>query len=129
MSWVLVQRTGNLYSPSGEVVTVAYSGHSEGKNNPELESVPNVGPIPRGLWAMSAPRSTLTHGPFVIPLTPLPGTDTHGRSGFMCHGDSVSTPGSASLGCLILPKPYRVRLWKSGDPLLRVVAEEIDVVK
>ena len=96
-------------------------------NNPALEAVANVGPIPRGMWAVSAPRSTLTHGPYVLPVTALPETHTFGRTGFLLHGDSVVTPGSASQGCVILPKAYRVRLWKSGDPLLRVVADESDV--
>jgi len=83
---------------------------------------PNAGPIPRGRWE-------ITGGPFVHPragrytlrLAPMPETDTFGRSGFLIHGDSVSSPGNASTGCIILDLTYREEIWISGDRDLEVV--------
>ena len=48
---------------------------------------------------------------------------THGRSGLLMHGDSKEHPGSASHGCVILPRSVREEVWQSGDRDLEVVAE------
>jgi Protein of unknown function (DUF2778) len=108
----------------GENVARGYSGAGEGKNNPEMEKVPNVGPIPRGDWNITGPPvDTRTHGPFVLHLQPKPETKTFGRDGFLMHGDSKEHPGTASQGCIILPRSVREQVWTSGDPDLEVVAE------
>ena len=60
-------------------------------------------------------------GPFTILLEPAPGTDTLGRSAFRIHGDSVRAPGTASHGCIILPRAIRDHIWRSGDRDLEVV--------
>jgi hypothetical protein len=39
------------------------------------------------------------------------------------HGDSKAHPGSASHGCVILPRATREEVWQSGDRELEVVAE------
>jgi hypothetical protein len=89
-----------------------------------METVPNVGPIPRGDWAIAGPPvDTQDHGPYVLKLHPAPSTETHGRSGFLMHGDSKAHPGSASHGCVILPRAAREEVWQSGDRDLQVVAE------
>jgi len=59
----------------------------------------------------------------VLKLNPAPSTDTHGRGGFLMHGDSKEHPGSASHGCVILPRAVREEVWNSGDRELEVVAE------
>lgn len=99
-----------------------YSGHGEGKNNPEMVSVPNVGPIPPGKYRYGKAQDTEQHGPLVLPLTPLPGTDTFGRSGFLIHGDSISHPGEASRGCIIAPHLLRLAMNASQDRILEVIA-------
>jgi hypothetical protein len=119
VSWTFSQSTGELRL-NGLRIGIGYSGHCEGRNNPDMQSVRSIGPIPRGLWDIGEPSDTTTHGPFVMRLTPRKGTETFGRSGFLIHGDSISDPGTASLGCVILCRPLRERVWASGDHTLEV---------
>jgi len=122
-AWTYAQRSGELQQ-DGEHVATAYSGAGEGKNNPAMENVPNVGPIPRGNWAIVGPPvDTHDHGPYVLRLEPAAETETHGRSGFLIHGDSKTRPGTASQGCIILPRAIREQVWQSGDRELEVIAE------
>ena len=118
--WTYEQWTGRL-SHDGEFAGTGYSGHGKGKNNPELESTPMVGPIPQGWYSIAAPEDTATHGPYVMRLTPAKETVVYGRSGFLIHGDSRRAPGTASEGCIILVPALRVRIWESGDHKLTVV--------
>lgn len=115
--WTYAQATGSLYAPDGELVACGYSGSGDGKNNPALQAVHDVGPIPCGDWRIGAPIDLQggPHGPFVLPLTALHGTETFGRDGFLIHGDRIDAPGTASQGCVILPKPIRQQIAASGD--------------
>jgi hypothetical protein len=115
------QSTGRWLNDAGEVLGVGYSGKGELKNNPSAQNVHNLGPIPCGLWRIGKPINTEKHGPFFLPLTPLFSTETFGRSGFGCHGDSIQHPGEASEGCIIMPPDARHRIWASGDDSLHVV--------
>jgi hypothetical protein len=122
-AWTYSQKTGELQQ-DGNHVAAGYSGADVGKNNPEMENVHNVGPIPRGDWTIvGPPLDTIAHGPYVLRLDPEPGTETFGRDGFLIHGDSAKNPGAASEGCIILPRPARERVWNSGDRDLEVVGE------
>jgi len=122
-TWTYAQNTGELLQ-DGQHVSTGYSGASDGKNNPAMENVHNVGPIPRGDWTITGPPvDSKDHGPYVLKLNPEPSTNTHGRSGFLMHGDSKEHPGSASHGCVILSRPVREEVWNSGDRELEVVAE------
>lgn len=119
--WTYQQSTGALTDAAGLVVAHGYSGAGEGKNNPVMEAVREVGPIPAGQWRIDGPPvNTPTHGPYVLHLQPL--GDTHGRSAFLIHGDSVARPGTASKGCIILPRAVREEVWASGDRDLEVIA-------
>jgi hypothetical protein len=120
--WTYAQKTGNLLQ-DGQLVATGYSGFDDGKNNPAMQAVPDVGPIPQGDWTISGPPvNTTEHGPFVLTLTPVTGTNTFGRSGFLMHGDSIVAPGTASKGCIIMPRTAREQVWNSGDRALEVVA-------
>ncbi len=44
-----------------------------------------------------------------------------GRSGFLIHGDSVSHPGEASEGCIILDRNVRETIANDDDKYLVVV--------
>jgi hypothetical protein len=117
------KRRGDLQQ-NGTHVSTGYSGASEGTNNPAIENVPDVGPIPRGDWIITGPPiDSKDHGPYVLKLHPNPTTDTRGRSGFLMHGDSKEHPGSASHGCVILPRAVREEVWLSADRDLKAVAE------
>lgn len=115
------QKTGELRR-EGVLVGNCYSGHGLGKNNPNLQHLKDVGPIPCGDYTIEEPVDTVTHGPFVLRLTPDPKNKMFDRAGFLIHGDSVISPGSASRGCLVTGRSNRENIWKSGDRWLRVVA-------
>lgn len=119
MTWKYDQESGDLYL-NDKFVSSGYSGAGDGKNNPAMQDVHNVGPIPRGEYEIGSPSDTKTHGPYVLHLTPAETNDMHGRSGFLIHGDSVVHPGTASEGCIILPRTVRERIWESGDIALTV---------
>src|SRR5690348_2707614 len=122
--WIYEQKTGRLLNSTGDEVATGYSGFGEGKNNPSIQDHPDVGPIPVGIYTIGVPHDTTSHGPFVMSLTPAPANEMFGRSGFLMHGDSIQHPGSASHGCIIMPRPVRERVWNSGDHKLRVISGE-----
>lgn len=124
MTWTYTQSTGEL-AHNGEHVGTGYSGHGDARNDPRRQTERGTGPIPCGAWAIEGPPiDTPEHGPFVLHLTPKPGTETFNRSGFLIHGDSVAHPGEASLGCIIMPRPVRMSVWGSGDRDLVVQATQ-----
>ncbi|WP_111932006.1 tlde1 domain-containing protein [Paraburkholderia bryophila] len=120
MPWTFQQSTGKL-SFNGEPVETGYSGAATGKNNPAMQSIQNVGPIPRGSWQIGAPHSSPHTGSFTLNLAPMVGTNTFGRSAFRIHGDSTAHPGQASDGCIIMGVHTRHRIWSSGDRRLEVI--------
>ena len=115
MSWNYEQLTGRMLDAAGYVWGVGYSGAGDGKNNPELQNVHNVGPIPVGYYLIGKPFDSPTHGPYAMPLVPTPDTELFGRSAFLIHGDNVRFPGTASQGCIILSRDVRERIWASND--------------
>lgn len=106
--WIYQQSTGQTWC-NGIRAAVGYSGKGQGKNNPEMEVTPSVGPIPRGTYRMGAPRWSNQTGPHVIDLEPI-GHNAHGRTALQVHGDSIKTPGTASRGCIILPRSIRDKM-------------------
>jgi hypothetical protein len=122
--WTYKQSTGELIDADGMIVATGYSGAMEGRNNPAMQERHNLGPIPQGTYAIGPPRDLQggPHGPYVLPLIPQKGNAMWGRSGFLIHGDSVSNPGTASEGCIIMPRPIRNRINASGDFFVKVTA-------
>ena len=105
-SAIYEQSTGLLKDPTGRILVHCYSGVSRGKNCPDFQDVPDVGPIPVGCYTAGEPEytkpgETSEHGPYVIPLTPDPANQMHGRGGFLLHADAVHRPGTASRGCIV----------------------------
>ncbi len=124
MAWKYSQSTGHLTDPGGMLLSIGYSGYEDGLNDPSMQNVPNVGPIPQGTWEIGEPYDSEEHGPYTLPLTPAEGTETFGRSEFKCHGDEKARAGEhlASRGCLILDRFTRVALWERGDHTLEVTS-------
>jgi hypothetical protein len=123
--WIWKQDEGELWRDSA-MVSKGYSGKGRGVNNPALQNVRGVGPIPKGDWRIMNVYNSKNVGPFVLTLWRKDSKlddydDTTGRSAFRIHGDSIRAPGTASKGCIILPRQVRERIWKSGDRDLRVV--------
>jgi hypothetical protein len=121
--WEYQQSTGELTSPDGVIVGIGYSGHGAGLNEPTAQNIHDVGPIPQGVWTIGRffddPGGK---GPLVAHLTPAEGTETYGRSGFMCHGDSHAMNHTASHGCIVLGRTIRETLVASSERTLKVVA-------
>lgn len=122
--WTYAQKTGALRQQNGKVAGTGYSGFDNGKNNPAMQAIHDIGPIPQGSWIITGPPfNTPQHGPFVLRLLPSRTTNTFERSGFLMHGDSTHAPGTASRGCIIMPRTVREQVWNSGDTDLEVVPE------
>lgn len=125
MSYVYEQSTGKLFSPQGQLLAEGYSGKGIAKNDPGEQDIPNNGPIPQGYYTIGKPQDTMAHGPQVLPLTPNASNEMYGRSGFLIHGDSVKDPGTASEGCIIMPRSARdaIAAYLHADDVLQVVAK------
>jgi len=112
-----------MLDPAGKILAIGYAGAGPDKNNPSDQAVRGKGPLPCGLYTILAPVDTMTHGPYVLWLIPDPDNQMFGRSQFGIHGDSIVSPGSASEGCVIMPRFARERIWESEDHRLQVIAE------
>jgi Protein of unknown function (DUF2778) len=120
--WVYDQSSGSL-SHDGQKVGSGYSGHGDGVNNPAMQAISNVGPIPQGQWTIGDGVNNPKLGPLAMTLTPNIGTDTFGRGGFFIHGDSIDFAGleEASHGCIIMGRAIREQINSDLDKDLQVV--------
>jgi hypothetical protein len=121
MPWTFDLKAGAILTPTKFPLGPAYSGHGAGVNNPDLEAVHDVGPIPRGSYSIGEPFTDPEKGPLVMRLTPLPGTNVFGRDGLLIHGDNQLMNQSASLGCVIAAHFIRQAIATSTDKILNVV--------
>ena len=119
--WTYRQLTGAL-DRDGVIAGSGYSGAAPlGRNNPQMQNVREVGPIPQGRYIIGRPFDSDDHGPFCLPLVADPENEMFERSGFLMHGDSKEHPGCASKGCIIMPRDVREKVSYGGDSLLTVV--------
>jgi len=128
--WFYSQSTG-AFTWDGLTIATGYSGWDdgdgvkepgEGKNDPATQEQRSIGPVPRGQWHIGPAFDHPTKGPAVMQLDPHLGTETFGRSGFLIHGDSIRAPGTASHGCIILPRSLRRLIDASKERNLEVIA-------
>ena len=120
--WTYEQESGNLETSDGTRVGKGYSGCGTGLNNPALEHLADVGPIPRGDYRIGRFfDDTGGKGPLVAHIWPCADTNEFGRSGFMIHGDNQACDHTASHGCIILAHSIREQIVASSDRLLKVV--------
>lgn len=120
--WRYSQSQGLLYY-NDRFVAKGYSGRNtkqfKGRNNPTLENVPQIGPIPKGTYTIGLARLSQRLGPCVLDLEPTPLTNTFGRSLFRIHGNNSID--DASHGCIILQRAIRIQMDNSKDKVLEVV--------
>ena len=83
------------------MIGYGYSGRSDGLNNPALQAVAFVGPIPCGFYTIGPAFTSPLTGPLSMRLTPDPGNAMFSRTSFLIHGDSLAHNHSASEGCAI----------------------------
>lgn len=111
---------GRFYKDGGYEFMASYSGAPGYKNNSSYECIKEKGPLPRGLYRIDEPYNSPHTGAYTLSLSPSAGNDMCGRSAFKIHGDSVTHPGMASNGCIVMPLSSRKKIWDSGDRDLRV---------
>ncbi len=122
VTWEFNSRSGVITSPANVMLGHGYAGNGKGLNNPKMEDVHNVGPIPRGVYNIGDFfNDPGDKGPTVCHLTPREGTNTFGRSGFMIHGDTPAANHTASEGCIVAPRFIRDAIAASKVRILRVV--------
>jgi hypothetical protein len=107
-------------SCNGAVLGFGYSGTGTGRDNPAMERVANVGPIPRGTYRVGPAYDDPHLGPCAMHLDPQPGTNTFGRSLFRIHGSNATN--DASHGCIILEPQIRHAIRDGNDKEPTVVA-------
>lgn len=118
-TWVYVQLTGRLYRPDGTWAGTGYSGKGAGLNNPAMDSVRDVGPLPVGFYEFGEVNTE--KGPLTIRLNPAPTNEMHSRAGFLVHGDNHLMNHTASEGCIIMPNPQRQEIAEAKGQTLKVI--------
>lgn len=113
------QRSGQAFI-GVDFLGQGWSGQLQGQNNPDMQNVPNVGPIPRGLYAIGDPYHHPHLGPVVFDLTPDPSNEMFGRSLFRIHGASYQHPELSSEGCIILSLNIREQIAFDSETHLEV---------
>lgn len=126
--WTYEQLTGKLINDSGEVIGIGYAGKGEGKNNPAMQSVKDVGPLPCGMYAIHPPTNDNHVGYYALPLVPFKEDEMFGRSAFFIHGDNPAHIGQSSDGCIIMARSVREEVWKSNDRILQVISGNMPFV-
>jgi hypothetical protein len=123
MSFKYSQTTGRMTGENFEAT--GYSGNGEGLNNPAMQDVHAVGPLPQGSYTILAPHADPKVGPIAMGLAPAPGNEMFRRGDFLIHGDNPQMNHTASEGCIILPHDARVAIGAAvlaGDNQLEVTA-------
>lgn len=115
------QSTGELFAANGSLLGTGWAGQGDGKNNPDMQEVHNIGPLPRGLYTIIAPYDNPHTGPYTMNLEPDASNDMFGRSDFRMHGAAFKNPEMSSEGCIIQVRGVRQAVWDSGDHRLQVV--------
>ncbi|WP_241608550.1 tlde1 domain-containing protein [Rosenbergiella epipactidis] len=118
MPWIYQQSTGRLHH-NQQFIEQGYSGFPPHVNRADSQHIPNSGPIPIGDYRIG--KVTTSRGPLTLVLHPAPNTIMFGRHSFRIHGDSLTKPGYASQGCIILSARTRQLIANSADRLLRVI--------
>ena len=131
--WLYSQSTGQLsyvneqgpIGPMATPVAVGYSGNGSGLNNPYLQNVKNVGPIPVGDYTIGEQQNIITSTGVTLNaamlLTQDESNNMFDRDDFVIHGDNSCGCQSASKGCIVLPLNIRNMIANSGDTKLKVI--------
>lgn len=112
------QKTGKLWD-GDTLVGIGWAGHLDGRNNPDMQDIKGVGPLPRGTYTINNPTDNTHLGPIAFSLTPHPENFMFGRDSFFIHGASSVHPALSSDGCIIQGPVTRAYVKKKigGSPL------------
>jgi hypothetical protein len=105
------QSTGLVTMDDGAHVAMGWSGNGEGKCNPAMQHVRDVGPLPQGVYRIGPWQDHPHLGRMVAPLTQIAG-ETFGRDDFLIHGPSMDPArrGQESKGCCVVPFAGRLQM-------------------
>lgn len=120
--WIYYQKSGELFH-DGVLFSLGYAGRYTGKNNPDMQDVKDIGPLPCGIYRIGDAYEHPSLGPITMNLIPDAANEMFGRADFRIHGDSKKEPGMASHGCMCQPPAARMKidqLAKEGDRMLEV---------
>jgi hypothetical protein len=119
--------TRTLTMPDGTTY-LGHSGHGIGLNNPNAVDLVGVGPLPPAIYSLGPWQDSKDYGPgdarlgpLVSRLTPEPGSDMMGRSGFFFHGGNGTNPPTDSDGCIVLQHDDRQAVCDSGETQVTVI--------
>jgi RHS repeat-associated protein len=92
-----------------------------GKNNPDWNDVPNLGPLPRGNYGIGQTADSKKTGKGTITLTfhnetTDPWPKKRGKRTMRIHGDSDRHPGKASEGCIVIKSDVRRSITENCGP-------------
>lgn len=119
--FIYSQSQHKLYHNDTILSSDGYSGHDLGMNNPSMQSVAMIGPLPVGLYDIGNSYNHPKLGPITMDLTPDPHNEMFGRSLFRIHPDSIEHPHEASEGCMCQNKDVRTYISNSSDKKLIVI--------
>lgn len=118
------QRSGIMLDDQGVQIALGWAGNHEGKDNPDMQQVRCIGPLPQGTYKVEPWIEQHPHlGPCVAPLTQAAG-ETYGRGDFFIHGPSVASEkyGQESKGCIVIPRPMRMAVMEAAPDFVEVTA-------
>lgn len=108
------------------IIGTGWSGNGEGKKNPAMEGVKDVGPTPSGVYRIGNPGKAST-GEYSMRLAPANTAQLLGRdNGMIIHGPASGPHakhqyGQESTGCPILDRPHREIIGRRGVRKFEVV--------
>ena len=123
--WIFDVIAGNFVG-HGTAKSGVYAGNGPGFNNPAMENVANVGPLPRARYTMKRIYDDPETGKNTIELIPDPESiakfPNRNMYSFRIHGINPARPLGSSKGCIcVSPGSFRVYVFNSGDHELFVV--------
>lgn len=130
--WQYSQSTGELkyfdnvtlqYTLVGKGYSGKNVGSQRGLNNPNMQQVKDLGPIPAGYWVIGKAYSHKELGKLTMDLYPFKETNTFDRDRYLfrIHGDKEFPLFDASTGCIIFNKKIRKMINDCDDKILQVV--------
>ncbi len=122
--WIYSQSTGRLTyvdsNGNSAFVGTGYAGYGPGLNNPAMQNVPFIGPLPQGLYTIGPQQDNGNRSQSMV-LTPNPGNQMFDRWGFLIHGPHKDDQHDSSNGCPVFKKSIRDQIGKSNDKCFQVV--------
>lgn len=126
-AFLYVQETGNMYDCRADgpsLIATGYSGQPPYVNDPQAQSLKARGPIPRGRYRIGRRFDHVRLGADCMFLEPFDDNAMSGRSGFFIHGDNSYGNATASHGCIVLNRRFRIAIGSAYPAILTVVRDE-----